>query len=62
MDWINKMESQDICFFELINGDSKYKNGKLKPEQLMQLSGCPYYTSHCFIMERLVNIYFKNYI
>jgi hypothetical protein len=48
-------------FSSLLYEDAKYYEGVLHKDKLLQMTGKPYYTHHCFVVERLPCIYF-NYI
>lgn len=61
--FMEKLEDKsDIFLQEMINSDAQY-NGKLPKRMLERICGFPYYTHHCFVMERLPCIFFwKNNI
>lgn len=44
---------------KLLDVDSQYRGG-LKPDQLLSITGRPFYTLHPFVFERLPAIYFYN--
>lgn len=50
-------DNTDIILQNMLNSDAKYM-GSLSKERLKNITGFPYYTNHCFVMERLPCIYF----
>jgi hypothetical protein len=59
-----------MTFINIINRNTEltnlinlnaYYDGNLKPKQLLKITGFPYYTYHCFILERLPCFYFTYY-
>lgn len=58
LDDINDKYLQDLLY-----SDAKYLGGKILKDRLIKMCDRPYYTHHCFIMERLPCIFFwKNKI
>ena len=51
---------KNIELTNLINLNAYY-GGNLNSEQLLKITGFPYYTYHCFILERLPCFYFNYY-
>src|SRR5207237_34571 len=46
----------DLYLQKLLYANANYE-GRLPAERLIQISGFPYYTHHCFVMERLPSIF-----
>jgi hypothetical protein len=57
--FLEKLEDKsDEHLQSMLNSDVEYEAGTLSVEKLIQISGYPYYTNHCFVMERLPCIFF----
>lgn len=61
VEYMNKLDdSHDAYLQSLLNANNTNYKGKLSSEKLLQITGLPYYTSHCFVMERLPCVFFWN--
>lgn len=58
LEYMKRLDDESDLFLQvMVNSNAKY-NGVLSKEKLLKITGFPYYTNHCFVMERLPCIFF----
>ena len=57
--YIDVLENtNDKYLQEMLYSNANYREGQLSKPKLQQIMGVPYYTNHCFVLERLPGVFF----